>query len=160
MFPHNFFLNKWYICDRGAIRDAKWRTYLRRDGVVHGLRRLVHHAQQILVDPAGFVQVVRLLEHLAEPPGAEELMVDTPAFHGVGQQRVAEPERRGAERGRYRYVRIRVVVVREPLRRRFQTVLLHCIPAQELRQKLVVGNVLDHRTDDSPRFLCGAVVKS
>jgi len=114
---------------------------------------LVDHAQEILVQPAGLVQVVRLLEHFAEPPGTQKLVTGTPAFHGVGQQRVTEPEGGGAEGGRHRDVRIRVVAITEPLCRKLQTVLLHRELAQKLRQELVVSNVLHYRSHDFPRFL-------
>lgn len=101
------------------------------------------------------MQVVRLLEHFAEPSGTQKLVTGTPAFHGVGQQRVTEPKCGGAEGGRHGYVRIRIVAIAEPLCRQLKTVLFHRELSQKLRQELVVSNVLDHRADDSPRFLLG-----
>lgn len=77
------------------------------------------------------MQIVRLLEHLAESSRAQKLVVHAPPFHSVGQQRMAETESRGAERGRYRYVSVGVVVVGETLRRQFQAVLSHGVPTQK-----------------------------
>jgi len=99
------------------------------------------------------VQVVRLLEHLAEPPRTQVLVVGAPSFHGVGQQRMPETEGRRAERRRYRHVRVRIVIVRVPLRRQLEPVLFHRVPAQELRQEFVVSDMLHHRADNSSRFL-------
>jgi len=94
-----------------------------------------------------------LLEHFAEPSGAQKLVTGTPAFHGVGQQRVTEPEGGGAEGGRHRDIRIRVVAITKPLCCKLQTVLFHRELAQKLRQELIVSNVLDYRSHDSSRFL-------
>lgn len=64
--------------------------YLFCDGIVDGLRHLIHEAGQVLIANAWPVHVDGIQEHFAQPPGRDELMGDTPAFDGRWNERVAE----------------------------------------------------------------------
>ena len=62
------------------------------DGVVHGLGHLVEEAAQVLVRPARPVQVVGLLQELAQLLAARVAVPRAPPLHRARQQRVPEPE--------------------------------------------------------------------
>ena len=62
------------------------------DGVVHGLGHLVEEAAQVLVRPARPVQVVGLLQELAQLLAACVAVRRAPPLHRARQQGVPEPE--------------------------------------------------------------------
>ena len=66
--------------------------HLLGDGVVQGLGHLVDQAHDVVVGPSALVEVIGLLQHLAEPLGPDVPVGLAPTLNGGGQEGVAETE--------------------------------------------------------------------
>ena len=121
--------------------------------VVEGLGHLIDHAHEISVRPATFVEIVRLLQHLRQPLGADVAVALRPALDRRRQQGVAESEGARREAGGHAGVRVGVVPVEVALLLKDESVPLHDLLAQDHGQELVVGDVLDDGGVDVTRLL-------
>ena len=81
------------------------------DEIVKGEGGLIGHAQVELVQHARLVQLVRLADGVGQGSVGEVAMLFAPSFHVGGQDRVAETEGRGGERGQDPRVDRRIVSI-------------------------------------------------
>ena len=121
---------------------------LLRHGVVQSLSHLVDQAHDVVVGPSALVQVVRLLQHLAESLRSDVTVGLGPSLDGGGQEGVSETEGGSGEAGSDGGVGVRVVAVEVTVLLQDQVVTLHDFLSEDHGQELVVGDVLDHGGDD------------
>lgn len=84
-------------------------------GVVDSLGHLIHETGDVTIDDSALVGVERSVEQLAESPGTDVLVGDTPLFNLGRNDRVAEAEGGRKERNGQIGIGFRVVFRRQTL---------------------------------------------
>lgn len=84
-------------------------------GVVDSLGHLIHETGDVTIDDSALVGVKRSVEQLAESPGTDVLVGDTPLFNLGRNDRVTKAEGGRKERNGQIGIGFRVVIRRQTL---------------------------------------------